>query len=187
MAEPAGAEAPDAAGAPVGRFEVPDAAAARRAAVEAQALEARALQWRAQALAAQLLPRRAPDVAGAEPRAALSAAVDAPASAPSEPASPPLVRVWMAPTATHQRLAFSPFRARWSAVLQRPARSTVLVQPQGLEHSVSAPRWTAFAPSSRQTLVLIRSQRGLSPAQAVRPGRRVLATHSASRLWLCIG
>jgi len=92
VAEPAGAAAPGVAGARVGRLEVPGAAAARHAAVEARALvEVLALQ------------RRALDVAAAEPRAAISAAVEAPV--PFEPASPRLVRVWIAPTATHQRLA----------------------------------------------------------------------------------
>jgi hypothetical protein len=124
VAEPAGAEAPDAAGAPVGRFGVPGAAAARHAAVEA-----RASQWRARALAAQLLaaqvsvvqlsvvqalaaqalPRRTPALAVAEPHAALSAAVEA--SVRFQPASPPMVRVWMVPTATHRRLACCSFRA----------------------------------------------------------------------------
>lgn len=84
--EPAGAEAPDVAAAPGGRLEVPDAAVARHGAVEALALR-----------------RRARDVAAAELRAAFSAAVEV--SAPPEPASAPLVRVWIAPTVTQPRLA----------------------------------------------------------------------------------
>ena len=145
-AEPAGEEVPGAAGAPGGRPEVPVAAAARHAVVEARALprqarDAAVLRAEAVERAGAEAPGGRPEVpvAGAEPRAAFSAAVEAPASVQYWSASALLVPAWMVPTAPHRRLASWPFRARWSALLQPPARPAAFVQPRELKHSVSAP------------------------------------------------